>query len=76
MQTGQCSHSSGMLGLAHRGFVLHDYKQHILHTLRPHGYASVLAGVQHIARNPKTVGYDEVLPVRSNHVNWLCASLL
>lgn len=68
LQTGQCSHSSGMLGLAHRGFILNDYTQHILHTLRPAGYVSALAGVQHIARDPKTIGYDEVLPVRSMHV--------
>ena len=35
--TGMCPHSNGMFGLAHRGFVLNNYKQHILHTLRPAG---------------------------------------
>ena len=25
--TGQCAHSSGMIGLAHRGFILKDYSQ-------------------------------------------------
>lgn len=25
--TGQSAHSSGILGLAHRGFALHDYRQ-------------------------------------------------
>jgi arylsulfatase A-like enzyme len=65
--TGQPSHTSGMLGLAHRGFKLHDYNQHLLHTLRPAGYYSALCGVQHIARDPKTIGYDEVVPVKNNH---------
>jgi N-sulfoglucosamine sulfohydrolase len=65
--TGQCAHMNGMTGLAHRGFSLTDYTQHILHTLRPHGYSSALAGVQHIAQKPKTIGYDEVVAVRSTH---------
>src|SRR5215471_4995915 len=30
--TGQCPHRNGMLGLAHRGFSLTDYKRHIAHT--------------------------------------------
>ncbi|MDE1163037.1 MAG: sulfatase [Acidobacteriaceae bacterium] len=59
--TGQPSHASGMLGLAHLGWSLHDYRQHILYTLREHGYHSVLAGVQHIAADPKVIGYDEIL---------------
>ena len=56
--TGMCPHSNGMFGLAHRGFVLNDYKQHVLHTLRPAGYYSALFGVQHIAKDPATIGYD------------------
>ena len=56
--TGQAPHSSGMLGLAHRGFALHDYTQHLLHTLRPHGYTTALFGAQHIARDAQTIGYD------------------
>lgn len=36
--TGQCAHFNGMLGLAHRGFSLDDYHQHIIHTLRQAGY--------------------------------------
>lgn len=63
--TGQCPHRNGMLGLAHRGFSLNDYQQHILHTLRPAGYHSVLAGLQHIAADPKTIGFDEVLQPKS-----------
>jgi N-sulfoglucosamine sulfohydrolase len=65
--TGQCAHSSGMLGLAHRGFALHDYGQHLLHTLRPAGYYAVLFGMQHIARDPAVIGYDQFW-VASSHV--------
>jgi len=58
--TGQCPHSSGMLGLAHRGgFRLNDYRRHILHTLRQAGYYSALFGVQHIAMDPNVIGYDK-----------------
>jgi N-sulfoglucosamine sulfohydrolase len=56
--TGQAPHTAGMLGLAHRGFALHDYGQHMLHTLRPHGYSAGLFGMQHIARDPAVIGYD------------------
>jgi N-sulfoglucosamine sulfohydrolase len=66
--TGQCPHRNGMLGLAHRGFVLNDYRQHILHWLRPHGYRSTLVGIQHIAKDPKTIGYDEVISTKGAHV--------
>ena len=63
--TGQCPHRNGMLGLAHRGFSLNDYNKHILHTLRLAGYRSVLAGLQHIAADPKTIGFDEILQPKS-----------
>ncbi|MGI6207350.1 MAG: sulfatase [Anaerolineae bacterium] len=59
--TGQSPHSCGMIGLAHRGFRLKDYDQHIIHTLRTAGYYSALAGVQHVAAEAETIGYDEVL---------------
>lgn len=45
--TGQSPHSAGMLGLAHRGFRLHDPSQHLATTLRDNGYATTLAGIQH-----------------------------
>jgi arylsulfatase A-like enzyme len=64
--TGQCPHSNGMLGLAHRGFSMTDYHHHMLHTLRGAGYRSVLAGLQHIADKPERIGYDELLKPRSN----------
>jgi arylsulfatase A-like enzyme len=66
--TGMCPHSSGMLGLAHRGFTLNNYHQHLLHTLRSAGYSSVLIGVQHVAPDPAMIGYDQVGVFPGNHV--------
>jgi N-sulfoglucosamine sulfohydrolase len=66
--TGECPHNSGMLGLAHRGFALNDYRRHILHTLRPQGYRSALIGIQHISQDPKKIGYDEIVATRNNQV--------
>ncbi len=63
--TGQFAHQNGMLGLAHRGFSLNDYRQHILYTLRGTGYHSVLAGLQHIAAKPEQIGFDELLNPKS-----------
>jgi len=67
--TGQAPHSAGMMGLAHRGWSLNDYSQHILHTLRGAGYDSALCGIQHIAGKdvggPEVIGYDEILPAGS-----------
>lgn len=63
--TGCYPHQNGMLGLAHLGFSLNNYKQHIAHTLRSAGYVSVLAGLQHIAANPEMIGYDLVLKPKS-----------
>ena len=60
--TGMCPHSNGMLGLAHRGWSLYDYRQHIVHTLREAaGYHTALCGVQHVARDAKAIGYDEIV---------------
>ena len=63
--TGQFAHQNGMLGLAHRGFAMNDYKKHIVATLRGAGYHSVLAGLQHVAAKPETIGYDEILRPQS-----------
>ncbi len=65
--TGCYPHENGMTGLAHRGFALNDYGQHLLHTLRKAGYVSALAGVQHIASHTESkrpweiIGYDRWL---------------
>ncbi len=62
--TGQYPHVNGMLGLAHRGFSLNDYSQHLIHTLRGAGYTSALAGIQHITHWKgdvppwRKIGYD------------------
>ncbi len=62
--TGQSPHSNGMIGLAHRGFSLNDYSQHLVHTLRKAGYYSALSGVQHVARDPSSIGYDQLLSTK------------
>lgn len=64
--TGQTAHSSGMRGLAHRGFGLTDYQQHLVHTLREAGYHSTLIGMQHVAIDPASIGYDDVLERQSD----------
>lgn len=66
--TGQSAHGSGMTGLAHRGFSLVDYRQHLVHTLRRAGYRSTLVGIQHVARDPAVIGYDQVLDTESRRV--------
>ncbi len=66
--TGQCAHSSGMLGLAHRGFRLNDYTQHIVHTLRQAGYSSTLCGIQHVAADGREIGYNRIVDTGGNRV--------
>jgi arylsulfatase A-like enzyme len=64
--TGMYPHNNGMIGLAHRGFVLKDPHTHINFLLKKNGYYSALSGVQHeTAANGeefyKAIGYDEFL---------------
>lgn len=61
--TGLYPHQNGMFGLAHRGWDLNDYGEHVLHALKAAGYRTALSGVQHIVAAPRTaeIGYDEVL---------------
>ncbi|MEA2469297.1 MAG: N-sulfoglucosamine sulfohydrolase [Thermoleophilaceae bacterium] len=66
--TGQYPHSNGMMGLAHRGWRLNDYGQHILHTLREAGYRSELIGEQHVSEDLDMLGYDEVHRVARTNV--------
>jgi N-sulfoglucosamine sulfohydrolase len=65
--TGQYCHNNGMLGLAHRGWSLNDYGEHLIHPLSEVGYRSVLIGEQHISEDPEVIGYDEVIEVDSHH---------
>jgi N-sulfoglucosamine sulfohydrolase len=67
--TGQYAHSNGMVGLAHRGFPLKDYRHHIVHTLHELGYWSGLVGEQHISKKPEVIGYDEVIKIDTHHVD-------
>ncbi|MGH9344450.1 MAG: sulfatase family protein [Terriglobia bacterium] len=69
--TGECPHSNGMLGLVNRGFAMTEtgYEHHIIRALRKEaGYYSVLIGLQHIAKDPHTIGYDHVEVVPGNRV--------
>jgi N-sulfoglucosamine sulfohydrolase len=63
--TGQYCHNNGMFGLAHRGWALNDYRKHWVHTLREAGYRSILIGEQHIATDPRIIGFDRVVEVDS-----------
>ncbi|HEY3831151.1 MAG TPA: sulfatase [Acidimicrobiia bacterium] len=58
--TGQSTHATGMLGLAHRGYRLTHPERHLVHTLRAGGYWSGLIGEQHLSVDPRDVGYDYV----------------
>jgi N-sulfoglucosamine sulfohydrolase len=69
--TGIHCHNNGMLGLAHRGWKLNDYGQHWVHALRGAGYRSTLIGEQHISVDPAVIGYDEIVPVDSNHAEYV-----
>ncbi|MHC4871904.1 MAG: sulfatase family protein [Planctomycetota bacterium] len=79
--TGTYPHCNGMLGLAHRGFKLNDYKQHIIHTLKNNGYHTALCGVQHVQNaggNPafwKDTGYDEYVSDRVEAESKACEFL-
>jgi arylsulfatase A-like enzyme len=50
-----------MLGLAHRGFSLNHYSQHLVSTLKRTGYLTALAGFQHVAKDAALIGYDSRL---------------
>src|SRR6476469_1393474 len=69
-RTGQYAHSNGMMGLAHRGWSLNDYRHHMVHTLREQaGYHSVLVGEQHISKRPDIIGYDQVIKLDTTRVD-------
>ncbi len=62
--TGMCSHESGMIGLAHRGFKLKDYSQHLARYLLEQGYETALSGVQHETRYDRVqedLGYQKMV---------------
>jgi N-sulfoglucosamine sulfohydrolase len=55
--TGQYPHCSGMLGLAHRGFSLNDYSQHMVTYFNQNGFETALSGIQHVSADTNTIGY-------------------
>ncbi len=60
--TGMVPHCNGLTGLAHRGFALNDFGQHIVNTLKGAGYRTLLAGTHHVHHgDPADIGYDEVV---------------
>ena len=69
--TGQAPHSAGMIGLAHRGFALHDQTQHLAHTLKSAGYRNVLAGFQHVAagEDVEKLGFDVLCDAKNGAEN-------
>ena len=68
--TGQSAHNSGMTGLVNRGWGMTNYEEHMLHTLSEQGYRTVLAGLQHIARDSADIGFDEIVaPADSTYVD-------
>ncbi|HWV86000.1 MAG TPA: sulfatase [Capillimicrobium sp.] len=65
--TGRYAHETGMTGLAHRGWALDDYGQHLVHTLRGAGYWTGLVGEQHVSADPGVLGYDAVSDLPDHH---------
>jgi arylsulfatase A-like enzyme len=67
--TGQWTHQTGMIGLAHRGYRLTHPERHIVHVLRDAGYWSGLIGEQHVSAHPTDLGYDDVVEVDTTKVS-------
>ena len=67
--TGQCTHQTGMLGLAHRGYRLRHPERHIVNVLREAGYWTGLIGEQHVSADPGDLGYDHVVDLDSTRVS-------
>lgn len=67
--TGKYPHEVGMLGLAHRGFMMADYSGHLARRLGRDGYRTVLCGQQHVApsvRENELIGYTDNLTLKPN----------
>jgi N-sulfoglucosamine sulfohydrolase len=67
--TGSYCHNNGMMGLAHRGFSLHEPRQHVVRTLSDAGYHTELIGEQHVSASPAELGYDVVHDIPDTTVN-------
>ena len=69
LMTGQWAHTNGMLGLAHRGFSLHDYGRTLIRHFNQAGYHTVRCGLQHIApfESPQVIGYRQEFDLPSEY---------
>jgi N-sulfoglucosamine sulfohydrolase len=67
--TGQCTHATGMLGLAHRGYRLTHPERLITRVLDSAGYWTGLIGEQHVSADSSELGYDQVVDVDSTKVH-------
>ena len=69
LMTGQWAHTNGMLGLAHRGFGLHDYGRTMVRHFNDAGYHTVRCGLQHIAPfdSPQRIGYRQEYDLPSEY---------
>jgi N-sulfoglucosamine sulfohydrolase len=61
MLTGMAPHSSGLLGLAHRGFKMKEPDRHLAAFMRKNGFETALCGVQHEHANIHEMGYEKDL---------------
>lgn len=57
-----------MIGLAHRGFQLKDYSNHLVQFLNGQGYETVLCGIQHEAPRAEMIGYHRILDGQAYHM--------
>jgi arylsulfatase A-like enzyme len=59
---GQSPHSAGILGLAHRGFVLTHTERHLANMLKGAGYHTALIGFQHLVsgKDRPRIGYVDI----------------
>ncbi|MDQ6605962.1 MAG: sulfatase [Actinomycetota bacterium] len=74
--TGEYCHSNGMMGLAHRGFSLHDYDHQLVRALGSAGYHSELIGEQHVSADPGMLGYDVVHTIPDTSVSSVAPSAI
>jgi len=58
--TGRMPHTTGVLGLTHRGFDMHRQQATLPQALRHAGYTTHLIGIQHECRDPEWEGYDDI----------------
>jgi len=59
--TGQFPHERSMYGLANMNFFLDSYENTLVSMFNDAGFKTALAGVQHIAKDSRTIGYQYVL---------------